>query len=294
MNKFWHQWIAVQLFLTFKNSITSKHRSRAKPYSWSHIYLCPIQITKLLWNLWLIVITKGSLSTLTWMHFCNLNLYEVSQLRNYNFSSVLKKTWWPLKHSMSIQKPVVSFGWVSFLKNLTTNLEGNGNSITQGRLTRLHQQASASIRSIQFREEQAVGQGNKFEKSGTKTTSFSELPTSAEPCPCCNETHKIYAGSKFSKLDLKAKKSLVFSSKLCFNCLNSGHGKGLQVKADLQNASRQTQHSTSCRSNIKGRSHRITYCTSIAELFFNWCHTDCLGADWRWFLHHYHLPSHDR
>ena len=47
--------------------------------------------------------------------------------------------------------------------------------------------------------------------------------TSAETCPCCNETHKIYACSKISKLDLKAKKCLVYSSKLYFNCLNSGH-----------------------------------------------------------------------
>ena len=44
-----------------------------------------------------------------------------------------------------------------------------------------------------------------------------------EKCCVCSADHKIFNCDKFRALDFKAKKTLVFNSKLCFNCLQAGH-----------------------------------------------------------------------
>ena len=73
------------------------------------------------------------------------------------------------------------------------------------------------------KKEQPVSQNTKFVRNREQRQVPQNYQTSAETCPCCSENHKIYACKKFSKLDMKEKKALVYSSKLCFNCLNSGH-----------------------------------------------------------------------
>ena len=47
--------------------------------------------------------------------------------------------------------------------------------------------------------------------------------TTVEKCCVCSADHKIYKCDKFRALDFKAKKAFVFNSKLCFNCLQTGH-----------------------------------------------------------------------
>ena len=74
-------------------------------------------------------------------------------------------------------------------------------------------------------------------KGSQKTTSFSReihrqkthFPASQsykatiETCPCCNEAHKRFMCKKFESLNVKDKKNVAYNSKLCFNCLSSGH-----------------------------------------------------------------------
>ena len=45
----------------------------------------------------------------------------------------------------------------------------------------------------------------------------------AENCPCCSEAHKNYACKNIAKIDIKDRRSLVYSSQLCFKCLCPGH-----------------------------------------------------------------------
>lgn len=42
-------------------------------------------------------------------------------------------------------------------------------------------------------------------------------------CPCCNQTHKIFACKKFKELPQKERFNIVRNARLCFNCLSSFH-----------------------------------------------------------------------
>ena len=72
--------------------------------------------------------------------------------------------------------------------------------------------------------EHASNQNGKTMKLQKNRSQASQnYKTTAENCPCCSEAHKIYACKKFAKMDIKDRRNLVYSSKLCFNCLCPGH-----------------------------------------------------------------------
>ena len=74
-------------------------------------------------------------------------------------------------------------------------------------------------------------------KGSQKTTSFSReihrqkthFPASQsykatiETCPWCNEAHNLFMCKTFESLNVKDRKNVAYNSKLCFNCLSSGH-----------------------------------------------------------------------
>ena len=65
--------------------------------------------------------------------------------------------------------------------------------------------------------------GKTFKMQKNRAHASQNYKTTAENCPCCSEAQKIYACKKFAKMDIKDRRSLVYSSKLCFNCLCPGH-----------------------------------------------------------------------
>ena len=74
-----------------------------------------------------------------------------------------------------------------------------------------------------------VNQSTNYNKFGRNQKIESKISqnykTTSERCHCCSENHKIFACKKFASLNIKDIKNLVYSSKLCFNCLCPGHCK---------------------------------------------------------------------
>ena len=65
---------------------------------------------------------------------------------------------------------------------------------------------------------------NKFGRNQKIESKISQnYKTTSERCHCCSENHKIFACKKFASLNIKDRKNLGYSSKLCFNCLCRGH-----------------------------------------------------------------------
>lgn len=69
-------------------------------------------------------------------------------------------------------------------------------------------------------------------KSGPKNNSYSKpyqtrrvhmVALGDENCPCCGKRHMLYKCFKFAALPSAAKRELVFSKRICRNCLNIGH-----------------------------------------------------------------------
>ena len=61
---------------------------------------------------------------------------------------------------------------------------------------------------------------SNFQKKSQPTQNYR---ASVEKCPCCSENHRIYSCKKFTNMSPKDRKNLFWTSKLCFNCLISGH-----------------------------------------------------------------------
>ena len=57
------------------------------------------------------------------------------------------------------------------------------------------------------------------ERTKSKTSIFSHLMTSNNPCPLCKDSHKLYKCAKFLQMNVKTREEFVRTNKLCFNCL---------------------------------------------------------------------------
>ena len=79
--------------------------------------------------------------------------------------------------------------------------------------------------------------------------------TTAENCPSCSEAHMIHACKKFAKMDIKDR-SLVYSSKLCFNCLCPGH---VTKECNSKHTCKTCENNHNTLLHAEGRrSHRIS------------------------------------
>ena len=72
---------------------------------------------------------------------------------------------------------------------------------------------------------------------------------STERCPACSENHKVFSCDKFKNLSIQERKNIVFTAKLCFNCLNSGH------------TTKDCKSKSSCRT-CKGRHNSLLHAAS--------------------------------
>ena len=80
---------------------------------------------------------------------------------------------------------------------------------------------------------------SNFQKKSQATQNYK---ASVEKCPCCLENHRIYTCKNFTNMSPKDRKNLVWTSKLCFNCLNSCHSRNgsqsILAKHAIQNTTR--------------------------------------------------------
>ena len=84
---------------------------------------------------------------------------------------------------------------------------------------RRSQALELSTRSTHKASEGPCHKGNS-QKNSQNTQNYK---SSVEKCPCCSENHRVYTCKKFTDMSLKDQKNLVWTLKLCFNCLNSSH-----------------------------------------------------------------------
>ena len=94
-----------------------------------------------------------------------------------------------------------------------------------------------------FKITRTQGNNNHLKDSNLFSQNYK---ASAEKCAACTENHRIFACEKFKSLSIQEKKNLVYSAKLCFNCLQSGH-----VTKDCKSKS-------SCRT-CKGRHNSLLH-----------------------------------
>ena len=128
-----------------------------------------------------------------------------------------------------------------------------------------------------------VNQSTNYNKFGRNQKIESKISqnykTSSERCHCYSENHKIFACKKFASLNIKDRKNLVYSSKLCLNCLCPGHlTKDCKSKHTCKKCQGK-QFITSHRFISNWGSFRISYSEPSTYLFGFWHHTNSFGTN---------------
>ena len=77
--------------------------------------------------------------------------------------------------------------------------------------------------STQNKSSQKTSFSREIHRQKTHFPAPQSYKATIETCPCCNEAHKLFMCKKFESLNVKDRKNVAYNSKLCFNCLSSGH-----------------------------------------------------------------------
>ena len=68
-----------------------------------------------------------------------------------------------------------------------------------------------------------IKSSQEHRKSRESNHASQNYKISTERCPACSENYNVYSCDKFKILSIQERKNIVFTAKLSFNCLNSGH-----------------------------------------------------------------------